>query len=215
MLLILTILTVGCGKQDDGQQIVDTKEKNSSPNNTPEIVSNPVKELNVESLFDLQYCNYTIANRDYDVTKALKELQDAENDIAEAEDDLQKAQEEEDENDIDMLQKKIDTEKANVRRIIATIETRKQELADVMRKCNKLEKGKDSNICKEFIEDADEQVARTQAELEDQNTDVATALQLNQQDRLVREKRKQIQAQVAFDKMHAISQELKQKCGAK
>lgn len=209
---LLLLFLVGCGKvaAPPAKPTVTTQTPEpSTPTGTGTAPEPAVKEVDYESIFKLQYCNYTIANLDYDVARAREEQEDAEQALAKAQDELAK---ETDSGTRAGIQETIEEYKTTIEDMKKEATVKQAKLADTISKCSTLEKKKDSAICKVFIADAKAQLDSATATLAGEQEDLNQAVTNNVQSKILKNQRKVAKAQATVNKMQAIADELQTRC---
>ena len=210
----LLLLIVACGKVETTAPTpttpkVTTPAPQSPGAATPEPAAAPVREVDYESIFKLQYCNYTIANLDYDVSRAKEQQEDAEQSLTRTQDELAG---ESDSNAKNALQEDISEYKSTIEDMKKEATDKQAKLADTISKCNTLEKKKDGAICKAFIADAQKQLDEFQVTLAGEQEDLQQAMENNVQLKIVKNQRNVAAAQARVTKMQGILNELQQRC---
>lgn len=221
-LLLLALLVVGCGKQVSTKKTTSktttgkttgTTPATTSPSSTEVPPGEDVKEINYEAIFHLQYCNATIGDLDFKSTRLGHDIGVSEQQITKEQNDLTAAQAAGNENQVKLLQNTISSEKKNAEDLNKQLDAVKKQMADKISKCSILEKKIDTTVCKEFVADAQKTVDLAKSELNFQQKEVDTATSLNQQDRLVREKRQLTKNQIILKRVQTQYDELAKRCG--
>lgn len=218
-ILLLAIILSGCGRQAPTKKTTKTtttgagKNVTTSPANTEVPPGEMVKEIDYDAMFHLQYCNATIGDLDYQSSKAKGKQEDAEKELSKLQGELSDAQTAKDDDKIKVTQRLIAEKKTDIETLKKQVSATESQLAEKISKCSTLEKKKDATICKEFVADAQHKYDTAKSELDYQQKEVDTATSLNQQERLVREKRLLTRNQVILKRILTQYNDLATKCG--
>lgn len=214
-LCALLLLIFACGKVETTAPTPTVSKVTTTQPQAPAVTTSeptpaaPVREVDYESIFKLQYCNYTIANLDYDVARAKEEQEDAEEALTRAQDELAG---ETDSSSKAALQDDVAEYKETIEDMKQEATEKQAKLADTISKCNALEKKKDGAICKVFITNAQNQLDEATTTLAEEQEDLQQAMENNVQLKVVKNQRNVAAAQSRVTKMQGILNELQQRC---
>lgn len=213
--LVLVLFVVGCRKQteieaEEGPEAAPTAAPVPTERIAPE--GEEVQEINYEALFQLQYCNITIADAEWDVTEAEKILKDAEKDLADVEEEMVEAREQEDEDELAYLNEKKQEEKTTIEQAKKDIESRQSILASKINDCNIAEKKITKELCREFIADAEAMLAGVQGELARDQENLQQVMDAGQTSRVPKYQRNVAKSEVKVQRWEHALAELQAKC---